>query len=128
MERSVNSTRLDIEDLTNQSSFRCNKCNETFEKPLLATLSSRGYVQKYYACPQCLSKVMIIKRQRGEETKEVSGSTEIPRKTHARASEVKEENDAGCQHFFGYLKKRPKDKSFPEECLTCNKMVECMVR
>ena len=125
MEKSLNSTRLDnAENSKNQSSFRCSKCGETSEKPILATLSSQGCVQTYYACPLCLSKVSIVKQPKGEKAKEASPSKGNPRET----SEAKEENNAGCQHFFGYLKKRPKDKSFPDECLTCNKMIECMIR
>jgi DNA-directed RNA polymerase subunit RPC12/RpoP len=123
MGKSLNSTRLDAENSKNKPSFGCSKCRETFQKPILATLSSQGYVQTYYACPLCLSEVTIIKQQKGE-AKEASTSIENPMKT----SEAKEGNNAGCQHFFGYLKTRPKDKSFPDECLTCNKMVECMVR
>jgi hypothetical protein len=33
-----------------------------------------------------------------------------------------------CGHFPGYLGKRSKDMPIPEECLTCSKMIECMVR
>ena len=32
----------------------------------------------------------------------------------------------GCPHFFGYLKKIPKNTPMPDECLTCLKMVECI--
>jgi hypothetical protein len=39
---------------------------------------------------------------------------------------AKHEDDAKCTHFLGYLKKRPKDMSFPDECLTCDKMIECL--
>jgi hypothetical protein len=31
-----------------------------------------------------------------------------------------------CEHFLGYLNKHQKNMPFPDECLTCSKMVECM--
>lgn len=33
---------------------------------------------------------------------------------------------ASCPHFFGYLKKIPKNASMPDECFGCPKMVECL--
>ncbi|MEM1539366.1 MAG: hypothetical protein QXW82_01250 [Candidatus Bathyarchaeia archaeon] len=35
--------------------------------------------------------------------------------------------DAGCPHYFGYLRERPREEGIPEECLTCEKVVECML-
>jgi hypothetical protein len=36
------------------------------------------------------------------------------------------EGEPKCEHFFGYLNKRQKDTPFPDECLMCLRMVECM--
>ncbi|MEM2971570.1 MAG: hypothetical protein QW270_04010 [Candidatus Bathyarchaeia archaeon] len=33
-----------------------------------------------------------------------------------------------CTHFFGYLSKRSAKDKIPEECLTCGKIVECMLQ
>ena len=104
------------------SIFRCTGCNEKFEKPLLATLSSGGYTQTYYACPRCLSKISNVKHQRSEETREATVSSENIRKRMAKSEE-----SVKCTHFLGYLKKHPKDEAFPEECLTCDRMIECML-
>jgi hypothetical protein len=65
-----------------------------------------------------------MKEQKSEGTKEISAPVENPEK----AGLEKEKGNADCQHFLGYLKKRPKGKSVPDECLTCNKMIECMLR
>lgn len=124
MEKSPKSNRLDTENSEDPPSFRCSECRRTFQKPILATVSSQGHVQKYYACPLCLSKLTVIKQQKGEGAKEAWASIE----NHMKTSEAKEENNSGCQHFLGYLKTRSKDKSVPDECLTCNKMIECMIR
>jgi hypothetical protein len=31
-----------------------------------------------------------------------------------------------CRHFFGYLRKLPKNASMPDDCFGCPKMVECL--
>jgi hypothetical protein len=31
-----------------------------------------------------------------------------------------------CSHHFGYLNQRSKGQKIPEECLTCQKVIECM--
>lgn len=104
--------------------FKCNGCHEEFHKPLLATVSSRGNVQTYYACPRCLSKVNDVKHDKHAEKSKVSASLESVRKVGV----AKHEAEVKCQHFEGYLKKREKDAPIPDECLTCEKMIECMIR
>ena len=32
-----------------------------------------------------------------------------------------------CENYFGFLSQRPKGTPIPEECLTCEKMLDCMV-
>lgn len=123
MEKSLNYLKLDTENPEDQPSFRCSECSETFHKPIRATLSSKGYVQTYTACPRCLSKITIVKQQKSEETKEASTLMENPK----RPAVAKEKDNVDCLHFLGYLKTRPKDKSIPDECLTCDKMIECMI-
>jgi hypothetical protein len=119
MEKSLTSLKLEDE---NQTLFRCSGCNGTFQKPILATISSRGYVQTYYACPRCLAKVAGVKDSKERESEETSTSVR-----KVKRAEVKNENVVECKHFLGYLKKRPKGASIPDECLVCDKMVECLI-
>ncbi len=100
---------------------KCEACGEEFEKPVLATVSSGYVVKEYYACPRCLSKVGEVESRESKEEK----------KDQSLGKEVKIELDASeegetCSHELGYLKKRPKNTPIPEECLTCNKMIECL--
>ena len=53
-------------------------------------------------------------------------SEETPAKP-TEPSEPKGEAPPGCPHYLGYLSKRPKNASIPDECLTCRKMVKCML-
>ena len=34
---------------------------------------------------------------------------------------------SGCPHYFGYLRGHPKNTPIPNECLTCTKIMECLV-
>jgi len=48
--------------------------------------------------------------------------------SHIRHSTKQLEKEAGlswCSHNFGYLGSLPDFESVPEECLTCQKMLEC---
>lgn len=126
MERSLSSLKMgeDNHFAVEHDDFRCDECHNEFHKPLLATVSSHGNVQTYYACPRCLSKVDEVEHGRNAESREVSLSLESLKKVGA----AKHEADVKCQHFVGFLKKRVKDAPIPDECLTCEKMIECMVR
>jgi len=106
-----------------QALFRCNRCNGTFQEPIVATLSSRDRVQTYHACPRCLSKIIQVEPQKTEKTEQASISMKNVKKTVAKSEE-----NVKCKHFLGYLKKRPKDAAFPDECLVCGKMIECLTR
>jgi len=108
----------------NQTGFRCAGCKETFQKPILATISSNGSAQSYYACPHCLSKVSNVKGHKSEESEQ----TLIAKKDVKKAVKEKHEDVVECKHSLGYLKSRPKDTPIPDECLTCGKMIECLLR
>jgi hypothetical protein len=42
-------------------------------------------------------------------------------------AEIKEKDGKKCSHHFGYLVKHPKNSPYPEECLLCNRLLECIV-
>jgi len=42
-------------------------------------------------------------------------------------SESSEKQQVKCPHHFGYLAERKDDSPFPEECLLCPQVVECML-
>lgn len=125
MEKTLGETRLADENhhlKEEQNLFTCNGCNEKFQKPLLATVSSDGLVETYYACPRCLSKISGIEHHKGEGPNETSISAENITRVAAKNEEA-----VKCTHFLGYLKQRSKGAAFPEECLTCSRTIECML-
>lgn len=42
-------------------------------------------------------------------------------------TEVDENKKAGCQNYFGYLGQRSDSEGIPEECVECEKSIECML-
>jgi hypothetical protein len=122
MSENVTSARYGGYLFSRHEGLLCDGCGENFEKPILATIVSGGSSRTYYACPRCLTKVGDVKPAKCEEGREEEkASTVVVRKSGKSYSDK-----TGCEHFFGYLKKRPKNTPIPDECLTCSKMVECL--
>jgi DNA-directed RNA polymerase subunit RPC12/RpoP len=129
MEKNLGSLKIDDEHYSfseSQTGFKCTGCSGTFQKPIVATVSSRGYVTTYYACPRCLSKISDVKQHKDEEDEEEKGTLVALGKVK-KIAVAKHEENVSCKHFLGYLKKRSKDSAIPDDCLTCDKMIECMV-
>ena len=111
----------DANQIDEQGCFKCDKCGEQFQKPLFTSISSEGLVQTYYACPRCLSKVPEA------EEKEIDKHEAVIQAIQAEETQPKPQTEK-CAHFLGYLKKKPKETSIPESCLTCEKIFECMAK
>jgi len=124
-----------------QTNVRCNKCGEEYEQPLFAKVISGQSVEEYYACPKCLSKVKHAKREEPVEVEPIApdepdepvepaepAEEEQPEEPRYVVNKLPDTPQAtgGCPHQLGYLKKRDKNSPFPEDCLVCSKMIECM--
>ncbi len=123
MQRSTLASKRDDEEYSFRQYYddsTCDECGETFQKPILATITSDGSNQEYYACPRCLTKVSDTKTREKQEKEE---NKETPRDFAIRETS---RTESECQHFLGYLKKRSKDIPIPDTCLTCSRMVECL--
>ncbi|NIQ07585.1 MAG: hypothetical protein GWO20_18275, partial [Candidatus Korarchaeota archaeon] len=81
-----------------QGILKCNACNASFQKPVLATMSSSGKVQKYYACPRCLTEVNNSEDRKNKEAAEKKGLINDVKKDTTESEE-----DVECKHYFGYL-------------------------
>lgn len=129
MEKTLGTLKMDDEHYLigeSQTAFRCTGCNGTFQKPILATVSSRGYITKYYACPRCLSRVGGVKQRESADEEDKGARSAIDK--IKKVAVAKHEDNVECKHFLGYLKKRSKDEPIPDECLTCDKMIQCLIR
>lgn len=110
----------EIDASSNKGDVVCNCCGKRFNKPLLATLSSDNYLEKYYACPKCLSKIREIEPLKPEKI------IEPPKLETTQPLKEASKSDGKCAYFVGYLNKRAKNTPIPEECLSCEDMMKCL--
>ncbi len=114
----------------------CSVCGRSFTEPIeLTIVQADGSLETYDACPHCFSRVSLEDR-RVEGTETPSDEFEkrpgeaplsVPKKgPKGRAKDTDKIKPAGCAHFLGYLKTRPKDAPIPDECLTCASIMQCM--
>jgi len=108
------------EELSKAQNITCpnNKCGKVFDKPLqlidLAKPSDEGYL----VCPYCLSQL-----ESAQPEQEMAAETFLEEKPQ----DILEHKEEGCSHFVGYLRKRPKNASIPDFCLTCPEMMKCLL-
>jgi DNA-directed RNA polymerase subunit RPC12/RpoP len=132
-----------LQDSTN---YICTRCGKPFASPIFAVNNSPGIAEGYYACPTCLSKVEIKKEdkeareakapliepepeveaiQQQETVEEVEEPAMVEMKEEEPAPSSSSPASPVCQHYMGYLKKRPKGAPMPDECYTCALMLDC---
>jgi DNA-directed RNA polymerase subunit RPC12/RpoP len=125
MERNLSSWKLENDEHAHEETYpnhKCDGCGGEFQRPLLATVTSNEVVQRYYACPRCLTQVREERRRQNQGSSDTQFSIRDAVKPAAKL-----DDNVKCDHFFGYLRKRDKNSPIPEDCLTCEKMIECMV-
>jgi hypothetical protein len=122
MSENITSARYGEYLFSRREGLICDGCGENFEKPILATIVSGVTSRTYYACPRCLTKVGDVKPAKNERSMEEEKTSTIV----VRKSRESDSDEVECEHFFGYLRKRPKNTPIPDECLTCNRMIECL--
>lgn len=82
-------------------------------------------MQIYNACPFCFAREEHG-NLKGENNSMEPAFDDIP------VISSKNEKGAGseqpkCPQHFGYLKNRPKNAPIPEICLTCERMIKCVL-
>jgi len=124
------------------SYYRCPNpgCRKIFDKPVALTDLSQNPARLYSACPHCgfeLETVSPVRTSKKLEKAVKAPHAEKPLE-RVEASKVTKEKQSSppskslqarppeCRHFFGYLKKIPKNTQIPDECFGCSRMVDCL--
>ena len=86
----------------------------------------------YDACPYCLTEVVPEKvvsptEAALESVLEETKVEEISMPTIEEKSTQTQSQTKKCEHQFGYLSKRSAKEKIPEECITCESIVQCML-
>ncbi len=106
-----------------QNDSSCEACGREFEKATQLTNLSTNPMQTYEACPFCFTKLNgLLLSDEPEETAELT-----TKKLSPIEPENQTEKKPDCPHHIGYLKQRPKNAPIPDTCLTCRKMVQCIL-
>ena len=110
-------------------------CGKTFTNPLKARNMGVKNAKTYEACPYCLAEITVGKE---DDLIEESESAVHDTKANARFDAVTKEGRAtpsaspskveGCTRHLGYLSQRSSKEKIPEECIMCNKIVQCMLQ
>lgn len=115
--------------------FTCSnpECARVFANPIIVQDLSSKNRTSYPACPHCLTEI-AAEKDRGlgvEEERQTQKTTSAsPIKTIPQLKEVKLPEQPitihKCPHHLGYLRQRSKNENIPEECMTCEKLLQCM--
>ena len=102
--------------------------------------SGEGKVQKTKSFRSNIRKGFFTKRQNNPEihledrnrSTEAIKAIEEPKPepttyTKTEKTDSRETQSSGCPYRYGYLKTHPKNKPIPNECLTCTKIMDCLV-
>lgn len=112
------------------------RCGKSFAAPVrLTDLSHKPRSETYLACPYCFSKMdecdhnvagelRLLKQ--GSYSLDVDSTKKSDKGTGQKES-GNEPSIVSCPHQMGYLKTRSKDQGVPDDCLTCPKILQCMV-
>jgi DNA-directed RNA polymerase subunit RPC12/RpoP len=126
-------TSLKKNEISNHESCTCpnDECGKNFDHPIQLTVLSSDPVETYPACPYCMSRIEMEKEEREpqKQPRDILSSMKIKaalEKEQEKAEKKETVTEAICSHGFGYLKKRPKGTQIPDECLVCQKMIQCL--
>jgi len=122
--------------------YRCPnpECKKIFDKPVVLTDLSQNPTRLHPACPHCGFDLETVSPVRTSKKLEKAVETplkpeEPPERIEAPITKEKQSSPPPkslqarppeCRHFFGYLKKIPKNTQIPDECFGCLRMVDCL--
>jgi len=115
----------------NSQSFTCSnpECGRVFANPIIVQDLTSKTESSYSACPYCLTEIVIETNSEVKEEKQTlkkkRAKAQPPKLKPAEKSSVK---DNKCPYHFGYLSQRSRKEEIPEECMTCEKIVQCMLK
>lgn len=109
-------------------------CGKVFTNPIkVENLCSRN-AKVYNACPFCLTQITLddastlVEKKKDFEIKETENKIEEEKPPKGKIPDESLPKVEGCSHFLGYLSQRSSKASIPEECIICEKIVQCMLK
>lgn len=117
--------------------FLCSNpsCGKTFTNPLKARNMGANNAKTFEACPYCLAEITVgMEDDLIEESKSAVRETKANIRTETVTKEARAALSSsgpkveGCKRHLGYLSQRSSKEKIPEECIMCDKIVQCMLQ
>lgn len=114
-----------------EEKFTCpnSSCGFVFSKPIKVKNLCED-TEVYDACPRCFTALSgqenapVIEAQPSS----IEDMREEKPSRHAESKKPEPLGSSKCTHKFGYLSERPKNEKIPDECMTCENIVKCMLK
>lgn len=97
-------------------------CEKTFTKALKTLNLQQNPTQTYLACPFCLSEI-----ENNTSPQEILIEEPQPN-VNEPENKRNFEKQPGCHYYLGYLNERSAKGQFPDDCLVCQNVMECMTK
>jgi len=113
---------------TNGQNFTCSNpnCERTFASPITVQNLTQPDRPTYYACPYCLAEIGETSENLLETNGTKRSEPERSKTQSMEAEPAQEPSSQKCAYHFGYLSKRSKEEKIPDECMVCEKLIDCM--
>ena len=110
-------------------------CGRSFVNPIIVRDINSASDTVYPACPYCLTEIpkeeacaLDKKNRKHGEKKVKSKSVELEKRKSIKPDNQSSARESKCPYEFGYLSQSSRNKQIPEECITCSKIVQCMLK
>ena len=107
-------------------------CKKNFTEPLKTLNLQQNSTEPYSACPYCLTRIIIepaLKTDEKTEGAPLQKEQTMIDQIEDKAKLAKNtDKAAACHYHLGFLSERSSKEQFPDECLICNDIVECMLK
>ena len=109
-------------------------CGIVFTEPIIVQDIGSENTPSYPACPFCLTEFLVKKTRITKIIPKTATDESLTKKKIHRPKvekppqEVLLDEKQECRYHFGYLGNRSKNEEIPDECMTCEKIVSCMLK
>jgi hypothetical protein len=101
-----------------------NICGKVFDKPLKTINLQKNSKTSYDACPYCFTEIGPSESETTTSPEKSVTEIEFDKENSNEVSE----KIFNCNHHLGYLKERDLKQQIPEECILCEKVIDCMLK
>jgi DNA-directed RNA polymerase subunit RPC12/RpoP len=115
-----------VKEKRGKKTFTCPNpaCGKTFRTPLKTLNLQQDSAQTYTACPFCLTKITEVQIENSNKPEKAQVETILSKEKQNGSKE----KPFTCQYHLGYLSEREKNQQIPDKCITCQDIVDCMLR